>query len=700
MKLFIILVALTLVGCKNDPNPAELNKAEALPPIFQEVRHGELYTDHFHWLRDTETSEISSPPVLKYLESEKQKTKRYFASKSNKISEVFAEIKSRLPQGQTEDTWENAGHTLHTEYQQNGEYRIWYYLPPGSSHRKLLLDENIRSKNQLSYKLLSLQLSPNAKYLAWVENSSGVHSLHIKSVDGNAEIIQTIDNVKDDIEWSRGSDTIYYVELDEYGREYKVVSKSIGSGAEYKTLYEEQDDERFVFIHKSLSNKYLIINSLTWSSSEVRILDLTKDNAVPTLVFSRDKEATFFLDHINGTFIVESNILDENSDVFKYTTVFFDEEKATKLIDSSAGTIIKETIVFEKFIATHERKNGVDQLRITDINTGFSHFVKFDDEQYGLTFGDIKQSLNSNILRVRYESLLTPRTVYEYNVDTKQIVTKKTIQIPGYKKADYIAKQLKVDTSDGVQVPVSIIYHKDTPPSKTQPLYLYVYGSYGEGIPPEFPIIAMSLINRGFTYAIAHVRGGDELGNDWHEQGRLMNRKNSFSDFLSVANYLVSANFVKKGNIHASAESAGGTIVAVALNKEPELFKKVAMLVPFVDVVNTLMDETLNYTIADWDEFGNPKKDPAVYKYQMSYSPYDNIQPQDYPGIYVSAAIDDPAVGYWEVAKWVSKINKLRTNNEQLIFDIRNGGHIKGGRYERYHSFAKFIVFFLDDGKG
>uniref|UniRef100_UPI0014083AC4 prolyl oligopeptidase family serine peptidase n=1 Tax=Paraglaciecola sp. 20A4 TaxID=2687288 RepID=UPI0014083AC4 len=186
----------------------------------------------------------------------------------------------------------------------------------------------------------------------------------------------------------------------------------------------------------------------------------------------------------------------------------------------------------------------------------------------------------------------------------------------------------------------------------------------------------------------------------WHEQGRLMNRKNSFSDFLSVANYLVSANLVKKGNIYASAESSGGTIVGVALNEEPELFKKVAMLVPFVDVVNTLMDETLNYTISDWDEFGNPKKDPAVYKYLMSYSPYDNIQPQDYPGIYVSAAIDDPAVGYWEVAKWVSKIDKLRTNNEQLIFDIRNGGHIKGGRYERYHNFAKFIVFFLDEGNG
>ncbi|WP_166426232.1 hypothetical protein, partial [Paraglaciecola sp. 20A4] len=272
MKLFIILVALTLVGCKNEPNPAELNESEAFPPVFQEVRHGEVYTDQFHWLRDTETPEISSPPVVKYLESEEQKTKRYFSSKSNEISEVFAEIKSRLPQGQTEDTWENAGHTLHTEYQQNGEYRIWYYLPAGSNHRKLLLDENTRRKNQLSYKLLSLQLSPNAKYLAWVENSSGVHSLHIKSVDGSAEIIQKIDNVKDDIEWSRGSDTIYYVELDEFGREYKVVSKSIGSGTEFKTLYKEQDDERFVSIHKSLSNKYLIINSRTWSSSEVRIL--------------------------------------------------------------------------------------------------------------------------------------------------------------------------------------------------------------------------------------------------------------------------------------------------------------------------------------------------------------------------------------------------------------------------------------------
>jgi len=552
---------------------------------------------------------------------------------------------------------------------------------------------------------MSYQISPDGKYLAWVEDVTGRESgvIYIKELETGKILPKTIINTNSNIVWDNDSTSIYYVIKDAKERDFQLQNQSIIAPYNHRIIFTENDDAFHVKVKQSISKKMLLVSSYNWNVSESYALtkNITNDFVLELLV-SRSLSTRHKIQHIEDSFYFYTNYFSDNFDLVRAPEKSIKSVSLwEKIISRPSKTFFKNTLFFKNFFAITERVAGTDKLRIVERKSNESHYIDFNDEIVGLTFSYIKQNKDSNKLRIKVQSNLTPLTVYDYDYKKKVLTIVKEVKAKGYDKSNYQQERLFVKSNDGTKVPVTLIYHKKFGANINNPLYLYVYGAYGDGIPPEFPSIALSAIDRGITFAVAHVRGGDELGKQWHEQGKLMNKKNTFNDFIAISQFLVDNNYVAKGNISTGGESASGMTIGVAISERPDLYKSVAMLVPFVDVLNSLMDTSLEYTLTDWTEFGDPLGSEKVFNYIKSYSPYDNIKQQVYPNIYVTGGLDDPAVGYWEPGKWVSKIRKNQTNDSLTLLGFRDGGHISTGKFVVEYEFAKLITFILvTNGRG
>lgn len=691
----IILAILIMSGCTTGVENKGIDAANSSISLLS--YHDEQYIDKYSWLRDKNYPSVNEPKILSFIAAENRVSNDFFQENKALLNTVFNEIKSRRPVKKSLP-YEDQNYIYSSKYLDGAKYQTHYITDKQTRKVTVLLDERERSVNKDYYNLMSHQVSPDGQFMAWVEDSIGYEAgtIFIKDLKSNKVLSVNIKNASDEMAWAADSKTFYYVKKDEKGRDYQVESQSIYAPFNYEVIYTESDESFDVDLKQSLSKDKVFIFANNWIKNEIHVATKNDKNEINTqLIISRELNSLHDIDYIDGQYYLYTNYYHENFDLVKIPKDSKNPDKWEKIIERDTATYFKDIIFFLDFFAIPERKNGFDKIRIVDRKTGKQHYINFDDEIIGVTFHNIKQNKNGDTLRVRVASNLTPQTVYDYTPTTKSLDIVTQIIVKGYDKSKYTQERLLVPSNDGTKVPVTLIYNNKFGPNINNPVYMYVYGAYGEGIPPEFPVFALSAIDRGFTYAIAHVRGGDELGKKWHDQGKLLNRRNTFNDFLSISQHLVDIGYVAKGNISASGESSGGTTIGVAINEKPELYKSITALVPFVDVLNTLMDTSLEYTMSDWTEFGNPVENKNVFDYIKSYSPYDNIKRQNYPNIYVTGAIGDPAVGYWEPAKWVAKIRDNQTNESLTLLNFRNGGHIDTGSYTVELDFAKQISFLL-----
>lgn len=662
------------------------------------VYYGNEYVDEFSWIRDKNYPEIEDPKVKSLIKREQKNTQDFFEINKPLVDEVFSEIIERRKKVKSNSyTDENFMYT--STYINENQYKSHFYTDLKTNKKKLLIDEQVRSNNLSYYKLLNYQISPDKRYLVWIEDTVGQYlgKLWIRDLDTGKEFDQKIDNVDASFEWAPDSKSIYYVQANENGRRDEIINYQIATGTQ-KVIYQDKDVNFRVYIDKSINGKDLFIKSASRNKVERYLLSTEQDNRL-TLLISRESGVGHQIDRINGIYYIYSNHNNNAYALYKTAELPSKPETWKLVIENTGKGEFSNIKYFKNNFVIRKRHSGVDQLIVVDREAEHSHIVDFGETIIGLRLAGIKQNPQTNTVRVSLQSNITPKTIIDYDMVSKQKTIVSQIKLKGYDKNQYVNTQFFIPSHDGVEVPVTVIYNKKFGFNKKNPMYLYVYGSYGYGIAPEFPVFALSAIDRGFTYAIVHVRGGDELGLQWHEQGRLLNRKNSFKDLVSAAQYFVDEGLVKKGNIVVSGESAGGTTIGYAINDQPDLFKSVASLVPFVDVLNSLMDETMDLTPVDWGELGNPTIDKKVFDYIKSYSPYDNVKAQNYPNIYASAGLNDHAVGYWEPVKWIYKIRKVQTNSSTTLIDLRDGGHVKSGKYQSEYQFAKLVTFMIVTSK-
>jgi oligopeptidase B len=683
---------LALTGCSEKQESLQTQSEEHRTRVIE--IHGEKHVDEYHWIRGDSPKEPPSSEVLKLIDEENKKHSQFFSKTESDLNDIYNEISS----------YENGRFYLPTVYEhftiipeRNGDEEFFsiYAVPKDGSERILIIDQNERAKGLDRYEFAYLRISPSGKYVAWVEYV-GVEELEvfqIKSIYGDQEIIYKDDSNKVNyFEFGQTDDVIYQYH-------WKSLHRLNPFTKEIELLIKEDEEKSAVgYLSKSADNKYLFKKWVINNVVEYYAIDLTKPDSVPKKIIPRSNKMYSDLRYSNGKFYV---LHDANSKSLQIDSfVLNDDDTAppvdewnTHFVGNKKGSITNFAVSLLYAYFT-ERIAGVDRLLRMDINSAEIEEIDVGKEYPSIRFTEAYISDFDNAkFRFNMQSYLSPTQVYEINEKNGEISTWKSSNVKELDPDKYVVERQYATSHDEVEVPITIIRKADTPIDGTSPVHLYVYGAYGDGIGPEFPKFALPLIDRGFIYAIAHVRGGNELGYKWYEDGKLMNKLNSIEDFLSVSQWLIDNNYAKKGKLSATGESAGGVVIGAAINRHPDWYQAVALQVPFLDMLNALLDETLPYTKWDWNEFGNPAESKEAYDYIKSYSPIDNIKAQDYPNILLASATNDITSGHWEVMKYMTKLRDNITNDPILLVQVRDGGHISGKINEFNMGFAYQLAF-------
>jgi len=530
------------------------------------------------------------------------------------------------------------------------------------------------------------------------DNGSERQRLVVDNLETGERQLDGLDNIHGPIVWAADNKTIFYTPSEGNAwRTERVKTHRLGSKPDTdRQIFHNTDTSLFLSLGLSQSEQYVFIVLSNHESSEIRYLSVDEPAAEPKLVARRRESIQYSMDHGNGQFYVLVN--DEHVNFRIATAPESDPslENWVTLLPSSDEVYYQDVTVFQNFIAVEEMSNGLSRIRVRR-HSGEEHYVAFPEQVYASSLGN-NPAYNTQTLRIDYESMITPDSVYDYDPVSKQLELRKQQVVPsGYDKERFVTERLWAPGRDGVKVPVSLVYRKDAKRDGKAPLYLYGYGAYASGTPPYFSALRLSLLERGVVYAIAHVRGGDEMGYQWYLDGKLDKRANTFNDFVDVAQFLIDEQYTAQGHIAISGGSAGGELVGAAVIQAPELWGAAVLDVPFVDVLNTMLDANLPLTPPEWQEWGNPIESRAAFENIRSYSPYDNIEARDYPPMLVTGGLNDPRVTYWEPAKWTAKMRALKTDNNELLLKINMGaGHGgKSGRYDSVYEFAEQVSFVL-----
>ena len=544
-----------------------------------------------------------------------------------------------------------------------------------------------------------MSVSNDGSLLAYSADTNGSerYTIVVKNLD-NGELLEVeIENTTGGAVWSADDTSFFYTVVDENWRPWQVRLHVLGEPVEQDSvIYEEADSGFFVGLGLTSSREYVVISASDHVTSEVRILPASDPGIEAVLVSPRRTGHQYWLDYQSDRFVIRTNDMHKNNRLVTAPANDPTEKSWMPLVKASDSHYIRDFDVFQEFIAVEERINGLDHIRLIN-RANESTYINLPEATYVASLGN-NSEFQTDTLRLGYSSMVTPDTVYDYHLDTGELETRKARQVPsGYDASEYVAERVQATARDGVQVPVSIVRRRDTPVDGSAQLYLYSYGAYGYAFPPSFSTSRLSLLDRGFIFAIAHIRGGDDLGYHWYEAGKLDRRANTFNDFVDVARYLIEHGYAAEGRVAISGASAGGQLMGAVVNQAPELWGAVAAHVPFVDVLNTILDETLPLTPIEWPEWGNPIEDKAAFEYIRSYSPYDQLKQRDYPPMLVTAGLNDPRVTYWEPAKYVAKLRTLKTDDNLLLLKTNMGaGHGgRSGRYEQLREMAEEYTFIL-----
>src|SRR5271165_3573766 len=676
------------IGASAEQNPPQ---APERPHEISEVGH--TRNDPFFWLRNK-----NDPEVLKYLNAENQYTEHALKSTEGLQGTLYKEMRGRIKEEDISVPEKIDDYYYYSRTEAGKQYAI-YCRKKGSLDAKeeVILDENQLAKGVKFFQLGALNVSPDHKLLAYSTDTNGSEAfvLRIKSLETGQLLPDEIKNCSPSFAWVNDNKTFFYDQLDATRRPYKALKHVLGTKVDQDpTIYEEKDERFFLDITKSRNHSYVFFSVESELSSEIRFLNADRPNDSLALIRPRENDLLYYVENHGDRFFIVTNENAKNFKIVEAPVSSPGKENWKDFIPYDPQVKIDGVDAFENFLVISGRINGLPALRIDNLKSGELHDIKFDEPAYDVSV-DRNPTFNTDIVRIRYSSFVTPDSVIDYNMATGEKDVRKVKSIAGgYDKNNYQMERIFAQANDGVEVPISLVYKKGLKKDGTAPLLLYGYGAYGVCTDADFNSNTISLLDRGFVFAIAHIRGGGELGRTWYEDGRLLNKKNTFSDFISCAEYLVNHGYASPRRVAIVGGSAGGLLMGAVMNMRPELFSTVIAEVPFVDVLNSMSDPSLPLTVTEYEEWGNPQ-DPKYFDYMASYSPYDNVAEKQYPNLLVTAGLNDSRVSYWEPAKWVAKQRTLRHQARLLVLKTNMGAghHGDSGRFDRLKETALEYAF-------
>ncbi|WP_435633578.1 S9 family peptidase [Proteus mirabilis] len=667
-------------------------KANKIPHVMTD--HGDSRTDNYYWLRDDARKDKQ---VIDYLKAENAYTESVMAAGKTLENTLYNEMVERMAQNDASVPYDYNGYTYQTIYQEGKDFPIYQRKPIGSDGEwEILVDGNERAKGHEFYQLGDLAISPDNKRIAIAEDKEGRRNYTVAYKDLTDKTWQenVLTNISANLVWANDSQTLFYVDKDPQTLlPYQIYRHQYGSDRKQDVkIFEENDDRFYTWMEKSKSEDYILVTIASSTTSEYRLIDANAPEK-PIVVFSpRQEGREYYIDHFKGEFYIRSNHESELYGLYKTASI---DAPWQTVIAPQPEVDLESFELFNRWLVLEERKQGLVSLRQIDWKTGQSTNIIFDDPVY-MAWLSVNPQADSEELRFGYTSMTTPSSTYQWNMQTKEKQLLKQQEVKGFKHDLYESERIWVKAQDGVEVPVSLVYRKDLFKKGENPILIYGYGSYGSSIDPSFSSARLSLLDRGFVYAIVHVRGGGELGKRWYNQGKMEHKVNSFTDFIDATKYLINQGYGAPKHVYAMGGSAGGLLMGAVINMAPELYRGVVAQVPFVDVLTTMLDASIPLTTGEYEEWGDPA-DKDVYFRLKSYSPYDNVEAKAYPHLLVTTGLHDSQVQYWEPAKWVAKLRELKTDNNLLLLetDMSAGHGGKSGRFNRLRDTAREYAFIL-----
>jgi oligopeptidase B len=672
-------------------------KAKIVPNFLE--KHGHTRTDNYYWLNDRE-----NPEVIKYLQQENEYYNQATAHTKAFQGDLFEEMKVRIKEDDESVPYFYNGYFYITRFEKGKDYPIHARKKDSLKAREeILFDCNELAQGHAYFNLAGLSISEDNKWISYGIDtvSRRQYTIHIKNLVTGEILPVSIENTTGGATWSSDNRTLFYSRKDEQTlRPDKIFKHKLGTlAADDALVYFEKDETFDVSVYKSKSKKYIIIDSNSTMTSEYQmVLSATPDD--PFKVFQkRSRGLEYSISHFGEHFYIVTN----KDQATNFKLMKTPEEATSKdnwvdVLSHREEVLLEDIDIFKDYLVVSERFNGLNNLRIIPWNDADEYYLPFDSETY-MAYTTTNLDFDTEILRYGYQSLATPPSVIDFNMKTKEKTILKEHEVLGGKfdKSNYTEERVWATAKDGTQVPISMIYRNGIKKEGSNPALLYAYGSYGVTMDCHFSSVRLSLLDRGFIYAIAHIRGGEDLGRNWYDEGKLLKKKNTFTDFIDCSEFLIESKYTSAKHLYAEGGSAGGLLIGAIVNMAPFLYHGVIAQVPFVDVVTTMLDDTIPLTTGEYDEWGNPNT-KKYYDYMLSYSPYDNVKKQDYPTMYISTGLHDSQVQYWEPAKWVAKLRVMKTDDNPLYLDTNmdtgHGG--ASGRFEAIKEIAKEYSFLLD----
>ncbi len=682
------------------------------PPVAKQekhesVCHGHRREDPWAWLRDENWQAAMLEPqrlrqdIRDYLNAENAWTEQTLAPVEPLRKQLVKELRGRIREDDSSVPMPDGPWAYYQRYREGGQHPLLCRRPVAGGEEQILIDGDAEAEGHVSFHLGMAAHSPDHSYVAYAVDTTGAESwiIHIRDLQSGENLPEALEQARGDMEWAADSRTLFYTRHDELHRPRWVYRHLAGSQQDEDALvYEEPDPGFFVNVDSTPSRRYVVIESHDHTTSETRVIDAATPSAEPQLVMPRQRDVEYEIaDHGDG-WIVHTNAGDaEDYRIVHAPAIPLDPTQWRDIVAHQPGRLIQGMLVFRDWLVWQELVDAEVRLRVREFAGGEEHQLEFDDTCHDLGASPGFEYA-TDTLRLTRSSFTTPHHVFDYDMRRRELSLRKQQQIPsGHDPDAYIARRLFATAPDGERVPVSLFHHRNTRPGPDTPLLLSGYGAYGISDLPGFSPHRLSLVDRGFVYAIAHVRGGQERGYRWYREGKLQQKPNTFSDFIACAEHLIEQGYTGKGRICALGGSAGGMLVGAVINQRPALFHAAVADVPFVDVLNTMLDPSLPLTPPEWPEWGNPIENPEDYHNILSWSPYDNVQPQAYPHLLVTAGVSDPRVTYWEPAKWVAKLRATAPGDRQLLLytDMRAGHGGPGGRFDFLEEVALRYAFIL-----
>ncbi|WP_321389789.1 S9 family peptidase [Emcibacter sp.] len=712
MKITPILalgLTLALWGCDNSTpqNTASSEQSETVKaPVAKKVPytmeiHGDVRVDDYYWLRDDDRKD---PEVLAYLDAENAYTKSVMAHTEGLQAKLFEEIKGRIKRDDSSVPYKKNGYWYYSNFTGDQEYPVYARRASTmDADEEIILNVNKLAEGKEFFSLGGLAVSTNNNILAYSTDalSRRLYIIEFKNLATGQTYDDRLENTSGVIVWADDNKTVFYIKKDlQTLLGYQVYRHILGTDQKDDVLvYEEKDPTFYTYIGKTRDDSVIYIFHKHTTKTGADIIDADQPESEFTPFLSIEEGHEYEFSKLGDDYYIRTNWNAKNFRLMKVSgKETSDKSKWVDVIPHRPDVYVSDFEVFSEYLVVREKEHGVTRLRVQNIQTGQNSFLKFDDPAYAAYFG-YNPEINTDKMRVFYSSLTTPDTVYEYDLtDGRRTILKQEEILGGFDPTNYASERIFIKARDGKEVPVSLVYRKDKfKKDGTNPLYQYAYGSYGDTEEATFDAARLSILDRGFVYALAHIRGSQMLGREWYEDGKLYHKKNSFTDFIDVTKGLTAQGYGDKDKVFAVGLSAGGLLMGAVLNMAPELYKGVAAQVPFVDVVTTMLDSSIPLTTNEYDEWGNPNE-KGYYDYMKSYSPYDNVERKDYPNIMVTTGLRDSQVQYFEPAKWVAKLRDYKTDDNLLIFDVNmDAGHGgSSGRYKQYRDKALELAFFFD----